>query len=188
MLSRTTGGFRAQLAALPKPVREKANSAYALWKANPGHPSLRFKKVHATLPIFSVRVDRDYRAVGVVRGDAMVWFWSVHMQRTSSYFVSCKLRPQPCVQGDAPRKDSYSTPIVTFPQNRSTVKRLFASRSQSPRETRRSRSTSRKARLHISSRGRETFGLCQSRQAKGFNSSTPSRNRRVSCTEDLQRS
>jgi hypothetical protein len=40
-----------------------------------GHPSLRFKKVHATLPIYSVRIDRAYRAVGVLNGDTVVWFW-----------------------------------------------------------------------------------------------------------------
>lgn len=75
MLSRTNEKFRSQLAALPKPVQDKAASAYALWSANPSHPSLRFKKVHATLPIYSARVDRGYRAVGVLNGDTIVWFW-----------------------------------------------------------------------------------------------------------------
>ena len=45
VLSRTNEKFRSQLAALPKPVQDKAASAYALWSANPSHPSLRFKKV-----------------------------------------------------------------------------------------------------------------------------------------------
>jgi len=39
------------------------------------HPSLRFRKVHDTLPIYSVRIDRDWRALGVVRDATMVWFW-----------------------------------------------------------------------------------------------------------------
>ncbi len=75
MLSRTTEAFRSLLATLPKPVQDKASSAYALWSANPAHPSLRFKKVHSTLPIYSVRIDRAYRAVGVLNGDTVVWFW-----------------------------------------------------------------------------------------------------------------
>jgi hypothetical protein len=56
-------------------LREKAIAAYQMWAANPGHPSLRFKKVHASLPIYSVRIDLDWRAVGVLRQGGMVWFW-----------------------------------------------------------------------------------------------------------------
>jgi hypothetical protein len=59
----------------PAHIQEKANAAYLLWAANPEHPSLRFKKVHTTLPIYSVRVDLDWRAVGVLREGIMVWFW-----------------------------------------------------------------------------------------------------------------
>ncbi len=75
MLSRTTGRFRSQFAELPKPIQIKAASAYALWSSNPEHPSLRFKRVHATDPIYSVRIDRAWRAVGVLDGDTIVWFW-----------------------------------------------------------------------------------------------------------------
>ena len=42
---------------------------------NPSHPALRFKSVHPTEPIFSVRVSLHYRAVGVREGDSMIWFW-----------------------------------------------------------------------------------------------------------------
>lgn len=27
------------------------------------------------LPVYSVRIDLDWRAVGVLQGDTMVWFW-----------------------------------------------------------------------------------------------------------------
>jgi len=75
VLSRTTERFRSQLTHLPKPIRDKAASAYALWSENPEHPALRFKKVHTTQPIYSVRIDRAWRAVGVLDGDTVVWFW-----------------------------------------------------------------------------------------------------------------
>src|SRR5262249_25827996 len=39
-------------------LQDKATSAYALWKANPAHPSLRFKKVHATIFYNVQRCDR----------------------------------------------------------------------------------------------------------------------------------
>jgi hypothetical protein len=73
--SQTTRQFRELLAAAPLAVRERANSAYQLWTANPEHPSLRFKKVHTYLPIYSVRIDLDWRAVGVLREGVVVWFW-----------------------------------------------------------------------------------------------------------------
>lgn len=73
--SQTTAKFRAQFAAAPEPTRLKIRSAYELWAQNPHHPSLRFKKVHNTLPIFSARVDLDWRAVGILREDTVIWFW-----------------------------------------------------------------------------------------------------------------
>jgi hypothetical protein len=73
--SRTTEKFRRLLDAAPPTIQAKAASAYALWSTNPGHPSLRFKKVHDQLPIYSVRIDLDWRAVGVLRDETIVWFW-----------------------------------------------------------------------------------------------------------------
>ncbi|OGT00809.1 MAG: hypothetical protein A3F73_08720 [Gallionellales bacterium RIFCSPLOWO2_12_FULL_59_22] len=75
MHSRTTEKFRSLFDALPKPVQEKARTAYRLWAQNKNHPSLRFKKVHATLPVYSVRIDLGWRAVGILEGDTVVWFW-----------------------------------------------------------------------------------------------------------------
>jgi hypothetical protein len=46
-----------------------------LFHDDPEHPSLRFKKVHATLPVYSVRVGLGYRALGRKDGDTMIWFW-----------------------------------------------------------------------------------------------------------------
>lgn len=54
----------------------QAAAAYELFAANPRHPSLHFKRVHTTEPIVSVRVGRNYRAVGYVdQSDIVVWFW-----------------------------------------------------------------------------------------------------------------
>lgn len=75
MQSQTTEAFRKLLALAPTLVQTKARIAYGLWTENPAHPSLRFKKVHNTLPIYSVRIDRNWRAVGVLRDGVMVWFW-----------------------------------------------------------------------------------------------------------------
>ena len=75
MKSRTTEKFRSLLAAALPERQAKIRSAYLLWCESPAHPSLHFKKVHPRLPIYSVRVDLNWRAVGVLQGDTLLWFW-----------------------------------------------------------------------------------------------------------------
>lgn len=75
MTSRITRQFREALAKHPANVRRQATIAYRKFRENPHHPSLRFKKVHASQPIYSARVKDDYRAIGLVRDDAITGFW-----------------------------------------------------------------------------------------------------------------
>jgi hypothetical protein len=73
--SRTTTQFLKLFAELPKPVQELTRKAYRQFKQDPSYPSLRFKKVHPKLPIYSARINKDYRAVGQLEEDIMIWFW-----------------------------------------------------------------------------------------------------------------
>jgi hypothetical protein len=75
VISRTTGAFRAALAQLPADVRRQARNAYRLFRNDPNHASLRFRRVHPNEPIYSVRIGIHWRAVGVWQGDDMLWFW-----------------------------------------------------------------------------------------------------------------
>ena len=75
MKSRTTEKFRSLLAAAPAERQAKIRGEYRLWRENPAHPSLRFKKVHPRLPTYSVRVDLNWRAVGVLQDETLLWFW-----------------------------------------------------------------------------------------------------------------
>lgn len=75
MKSRTTTQFRRAFARLPEQVQEQTREAYRRFKQDPGHPSLRFKKVHSELPIYSARIGKSYRAVGQLEGDTVIWFW-----------------------------------------------------------------------------------------------------------------
>ena len=75
MKSRTTRSFWGCLATLPNHVREQARAAYRLFVQNPAHPGLRFKLVHVKPPVYSARVGIAYRAVGVLRGDTVIWYW-----------------------------------------------------------------------------------------------------------------
>jgi hypothetical protein len=38
-------------------------------------PGLHYKKVHPTRPIYSVRATINIRAIGVLQGEDMIWFW-----------------------------------------------------------------------------------------------------------------
>ena len=75
MTSHTTKAFRKRFAGLPKEIQKNAFKSYRIWRQNPNHPSLQFKQVHATLPIFSVRVGLGWRTVGIRKADALIWYW-----------------------------------------------------------------------------------------------------------------
>ena len=59
MKSVTTEKFRLLFGSSSADRQLRIRAAYRLWKDNPAHPSLRFKKVHARLPIYSARVDLE---------------------------------------------------------------------------------------------------------------------------------
>ena len=75
MRSRTTRRFRRTFSRLPNPVKVRAREAYGRFVENPDNPGLRFKRIHTTEPIYSVRVTKDYRALGLREDDTMIWFW-----------------------------------------------------------------------------------------------------------------
>ena len=75
MNSRLTDDFVSCFRRLPAEIQQLARKNYRLWRANPAHPSLRFKRVHAKEPIYSVRVGIDYRALGLLEGNTITWFW-----------------------------------------------------------------------------------------------------------------
>ncbi len=75
MKSRATPKFWKCYARLPRRVQRHARKAYQLWKANPDHPSLHFKRVDEEDPIYSARVTEDYRVLGLLEGDTVIWYW-----------------------------------------------------------------------------------------------------------------
>lgn len=75
MKSTTTSQFHKFFARLPEQIQRQAREAYKLFKQNPYHPSLHFKQVHSSQPIYSIRISLDYRAIGEKEGDEITWFW-----------------------------------------------------------------------------------------------------------------
>jgi hypothetical protein len=77
MRSWRTWEFKSLYAALPSAAQRQADEAYRLWKANPRHPSLRFKPVDPSDPnVYAVRIGKRWRAIGTFdsNGD-FLWLW-----------------------------------------------------------------------------------------------------------------
>ncbi len=64
--------FWACYRALPKDVRDLADKNFELLKANSKHPSLHFKQIGN---LWSVRVGKHFRALGLNKKEGIVWFW-----------------------------------------------------------------------------------------------------------------
>jgi len=75
LISRTTEGFRKAFQQLPEHIQQQARTAYRLFRQDPAHPSLRFKKVHPSEPIYSARVGRSYRALAIQLGGPFRTAW-----------------------------------------------------------------------------------------------------------------
>jgi mRNA-degrading endonuclease RelE of RelBE toxin-antitoxin system len=75
MKSSVTKAFRKRFDELPASVREQAEKAYMLWRKDPYHPSLQFKRVSQRQPIYSARVSINYRVLGLLEGDRIYWYW-----------------------------------------------------------------------------------------------------------------
>jgi hypothetical protein len=73
--SRVNERFRKAFDSLPEDIQRRAREAYERWHENPAHPSLQYKKIHDTQPVYSVRVGLGWRAIGMLQGDVMIWFW-----------------------------------------------------------------------------------------------------------------
>jgi hypothetical protein len=69
---RTNTAFWSHYDRLAPEIRRLADKNFALLKADPLHPSLRFKRVGR---LWSARVGLNHRALCVRRDDDCVWFW-----------------------------------------------------------------------------------------------------------------
>ena len=75
MKSATLPSFWEKYRVLSPAVKTGARKSYQLWAENPFHPSLYFKCINNKEDLWSVRVTRSHRAIGVMSGDTVTWFW-----------------------------------------------------------------------------------------------------------------
>ena len=61
--------------ALPKDIQILAAKNYHLWRHDPHHSSLHFRRLRGSADRFSVRVGDHYRALGQLSGDRIPWVW-----------------------------------------------------------------------------------------------------------------
>ena len=75
MKSATLPSFWTAYASLDEDTKRMARKAFRFWTQNPFHPSLRFKCINRQENIWSARITLGYRAIGVLEGDTVTWFW-----------------------------------------------------------------------------------------------------------------
>jgi hypothetical protein len=86
MKSDTLPSFWEGYSKLDEAIRRKVRKTYVVWLANPFHPSLRFKCINHAEDIWSVRITRSYRALGIMEDDLVTWFWIGNHDEYECYF------------------------------------------------------------------------------------------------------
>ena len=75
MRSHATRQYQVLYEKLPADIQRQARQSYKLFRNNPHHPSLQFKRIHRLPGVWSVRVNDHYRALGRERNGELYWFW-----------------------------------------------------------------------------------------------------------------
>jgi len=75
LTSHTTERFWKLYYELPEHVRRNARDAYRKFAVDPSHPGLQFKPIRGGGSVYSARINLGYRALGVLDGDVVTWFF-----------------------------------------------------------------------------------------------------------------
>jgi len=70
-----TRRFWALFHGLPSDVQELAIRSYELWRRDPRHPSLHFRRLQGSADRFTIRIGDHYRALGTLTADTITWVW-----------------------------------------------------------------------------------------------------------------
>ena len=75
MNSHATNRFWALFAVLPPDVKQLAVKTYRIWREDPSHPSLHFRKLRGSTDRFTIRIGDHYRALGRLESYTLIWVW-----------------------------------------------------------------------------------------------------------------
>jgi hypothetical protein len=73
--SRTTRRFWRLFNDLPAEIQQDAKRAYRLFRDDPAHPGLHFRKLAGEGNIYSARIGLGYRALAVMKGNRAICYW-----------------------------------------------------------------------------------------------------------------
>jgi hypothetical protein len=73
--SLATRRFWKLFQSLPPEIQELAVKNYRLWRADPNHPSLRFRRLKGSTDRFTIRVGDHVRALGILSAETITWVW-----------------------------------------------------------------------------------------------------------------
>lgn len=74
MTGSTTKSFERLFDKLPLPTQKRVRWGLYVWLKNPFYPSLFFKKIFEGKSFWSIRITKNYRAIGYFKGGSMYWF------------------------------------------------------------------------------------------------------------------
>jgi hypothetical protein len=86
MKSATLPSFWTAYNVLDDIAKRQARKAYLLRSQNPFHPSLHFKCINDGEGLWSVRITLGHRAIGILEGDTVTWFWVGNHDEYKRYF------------------------------------------------------------------------------------------------------
>lgn len=75
MRSIATRRFWNLFSTLPSDIQNLAVKNYKLWRQNPSHPSLHFRRLKGSEDRFTVRIGDHYRALGRLSLGTVTWVW-----------------------------------------------------------------------------------------------------------------
>lgn len=75
MKSYTTDEFWELYRALPEKIRRQAQEAHEQFEHDPFHPGLNFEEVDTKRHLWSARITRGYRVLGIRDDGEITWFW-----------------------------------------------------------------------------------------------------------------
>ena len=75
MNSIATSNFWKLYRELPDSIRSASQEAFRNFRDDPAHPALSLERLRCDPDSWSVRITRNYRAVGVKAGNTMTWYW-----------------------------------------------------------------------------------------------------------------
>jgi len=75
MRSQASPRFWRLFKTLPADIQRLAVKNYHLWRANPNHPSLRYRRLEGRESLVTVRIGDRYRALGLIEPGVVVWIW-----------------------------------------------------------------------------------------------------------------